>query len=354
MRRLCGATISILLLASCGPDLGPADEAAALEIVYTPDGVPAFAGQALMIQSCGAGGFCHSEDIDAQERFGAPLGLDFDVRLASTSNEVELEAADRLLRNQQRVLSMRGHIWEQVQSGEMPPTGEAGRMYAESVNERFERIADDGVTATPLPGLDTEEGRELLRNWLASRTPVIERSQERVDREPNVTGFTIAACERSCVDPTWPAINAQIIQPSCALGRCHDNSDPAGALDLSGSDAEVHARILDAAPEGMQCVGEVPLLTASMPEMSLMYLKVAAASSDDVCGSRMPLSGNLLSEQRLCALRAWIQCGACVEADGGDCADCIAGEREACNVQLGAPGNCMETMPCPNRAALDI
>ncbi|GAB5547590.1 MAG: hypothetical protein RLO52_00185 [Sandaracinaceae bacterium] len=353
MRRF-SCVMFAMILASCGPDLGTADEAAAVEIVYTPDGVPAFAGQALMIQSCGAGGFCHSEDIDAQERFGAPLGLDFDLRLAATNNEVELDAAHRLLRNQQHVLAMRGEIWGQVQSGRMPPQGEAGQMYFASVNERFDRIDDDGVTATPLPGLDTEEGKDLLRNWLASRVPVIERTQERVDREPNVTGFTVAACERSCVDLTWPAINAQIIQPTCALGRCHDSSDPAGSLDLSGTDLEVHARILDAAPEGTQCTGEAPLLTASDPDQSLMYLKVAAASSDDVCGSRMPLSGNLLSEQRVCALRAWIQCGACVEADGGDCADCIEGERAACNVDVATPSQCIETTACPNRASLDM
>lgn len=343
----------LVLTGGCADDLGPGDERAALEVVYDAQGVPAFAGQALVIQSCGAGGFCHAEvgAGELERRFGAPAGLDFDLRVASTTTAAEDAASQRLWRDQLRVLAMREHVFDQVRSGAMPPGGAAGEAYAEeTAHVRFERVADDGVTFTPLPSLDTDEGRELLRVWLATRVPVVERTESRGDGSGNVTGFTVAACPRTCVDVTWERIYADVIEPSCASSACHDDVEPAGALDLSGGAGVVLDRITGAPPAGELCAASgVPILTPGEPSASLLYLKMAAARSSDVCGNRMPLSGNPPSPQALCAIEAWIDCGAC-GADDPRCDACADEARARCGVMIteGEP-RCASPAPCPNR-----
>jgi len=346
MRRL----LILLVLTGC-TDLGPKDEDASLEVVYDPQGVPAFAGQALMIQSCGAGAFCHAEADASERRYGAPAGLDFDLRVASTGADPEVEAAERLERDQLRTIAVRHHVWEQVHAGAMPPGGAAGEAYAgETAHVRFERVAADGVSFTPLPGLETEEGRELLRVWLASGAPVVERTEPRGDGEPNVTGFTVAPCARTCVDLTWESIHAEILAPSCASSSCHDAQEPEGALDLSGGPDAVLQRITGAPAEGALCVASgTPILTPGSPERSLLYVKMAATSSSEVCGNRMPQAGNPPSEQALCAIEAWIRCGACGAGDAS-CDDCIDEARASCGVTIeaGEP-RCTAPSACPNR-----
>jgi hypothetical protein len=71
----------------------------------------------------------------------------------------------------------------------------------------------------------------------------------------------------------------------------------------------------------------------------------------------MPLSGSALTEQRLCAIREWIECGACAEARGASdnaCADCIgeAERLERCNLAVdGGSAACAEQTACLPRAS---
>jgi hypothetical protein len=350
-----------LASAGCTPSVGECDQERALELAYDQDGVPAFAGQALMIEGCGSGGFCHSEGIERAERFGAPHGLDFDVRPASTSTEftsteMENAAVARLEEDRLRVLQLRGDIWDQVDEGRMPPSGESGAEYRASVTVSYEIVTNEaGTEFGPLPGLDTEEGRDILRNWLACGAPVVERTVERADREPTAN-FIVPVCQRDCVDLTWPSIHERIITPGCATARCHDDSDPAAQLDLSGDAMAAYDRIVDAAAVGLQCMSEgTPILTPGDPDASLLLVKVEAPSSEDVCGSKMPLSGSALPQQRLCAIREWIDCGACPEADGGDCAACIreAERLDRCGlVEDAGAVACAEEPACMARASL--
>ena len=55
----------------------------------------------------------------------------------------------------------------------------------------------DSVTGetTPLPGLDTEEGREILRNWLSCRVPVVERT-EPMERDGHVPFGSVVSVTR--------------------------------------------------------------------------------------------------------------------------------------------------------------
>src|SRR5690606_10471103 len=110
--------------------------------------------------------------------------------------------------------------------------------------------------------------------------------------------------------------------------------------------------VSDGESRGDQCGPEgLPLIAPGDPEGSLLFLKVRATSSDEVCGSAMPLSGNPLTEQGLCALRAWIECGACEDPEDAACRPCVEAARVACNIPAGATnGECITTRPCPNRA----
>ena len=82
MRRVALA-LSFVLSGGCGPELGVCDEPQALRVAYDglesidgapPSGLPAYEGQALMIQSCGYGGFCHGADgIPVANRHAAPM-----------------------------------------------------------------------------------------------------------------------------------------------------------------------------------------------------------------------------------------------------------------------------------------
>lgn len=358
MQKKYRAVVVLLaaLLTACAPDeVGECDPEAALELVYTADGVPAFAGQALVNQSCGGGSFCHAGDLPPERRFGAPLGLDFDLSLASTSAELAPEEAARLDREQLRVHRHRGMILEQVASGAMPPRGDVGQSVLSSVTT-YDRVGPDGRTFTPLPSAGSPEGQELLRNWLACGSPVVERTVEPSEGE-NAAGFTVAACERGCVDTTWPAIAQDILAPSCAFSRCHDAEDPEADLDLSlsGDNAlpALHARLLEGTARGPLCVDDArgaAMITPGAPEDSLLLQKVDPEALP--CGSLMPLGGAALSEQRLCALRAWIACGACADPDDARCAECQREARAECGVvvdEAGQPG-CAEETACPGFA----
>ncbi len=373
-------------MVGCFPSPGPCDEGAALEVVYSPEGTPAFAGQAVMQLSCGNGGFCHGESgeggIPLADRFGAPAGLSYDLGIAATSQgtcsdracdsaplscedfpdscravccaEAPSEAAGRrLARDQRLVLSMPGTILSQIDSGLMPPPGSTGDAYRRQVaGQSYDRFADDGVTATPLPTLVDDEqsarrqAQEIFRNWLACGAPVIERTVAHRELD-NFAGFTVASCERACVDVSWPAIYEQVIEPSCTASRCHDADDPGGRLDLSAQ-ATAYTELFERMSEGAQCGGSTRLV-AGDPDGSLLIDKIEATSSADVCGSRMPLSGAPLSEQRRCAIREWVRLGACADPTDSRCAADLAAARSTCGVDTSQDNGCAVVTPCSNR-----
>ncbi|MFK7990278.1 MAG: hypothetical protein AB8I08_29930 [Sandaracinaceae bacterium] len=344
-----------LLVLGCTPDVGACDpEGPAFEVVYDEFGTPAMAGQALMIESCGGGGFCHSEGIAAPDRFNAPSGLAFDVTIASTSAQPQDGATARLAVHQARIARMRGEIWAEVDSGRMPPNVEREGVV---VDDLYARVDDDGVTARDLPGLDVEEGRTILREWLACGAPVVERTQPRGDELAPV-GFTVRACNRRCVDPTFADLHEAVLERSCATGACHDADEPSARLDLTdtGGLNALLSRLTSgttAATEGCsecQCgddeaFASMPLITPGEPDASLLYRKV---EPERACGGVMPLSGSPLSAQALCALREWIACGA--PSDPSSEAECIDAARATCGVQvMGGVVSCAEEDTCANR-----
>ena len=337
-----------LPLSACLPGTGDCDREAAAQLAYDQNGVPAFVGQALVITSCGDGAFCHAPGVAAGDRFGAPAGLDYDVRVVSTTPEPDPERALALRDAQDRILAQHAFIMQQVQDGHMPPRGAAGASYAMGVTSQFRVALGDGTNA-PLPSLDDPDAQEELRNWIACGAPLVERTEPRSDAQDNAAGFTVPACDSTCIDLTWPALHAGLIVPGCAGAKCHDGVTAAGGLDLSGDPTVVRDRLLDAPADGLLCRARGgPLLTAGDPSSSLLYLKVAPVDGRVPCGVRMPVSGSALNAQRLCALSAWITCGACADPADAACATCIEEHRASCGVPAGGTmsGECVEQTIC--------
>ncbi|MGE0788316.1 MAG: hypothetical protein AB7S26_21765 [Sandaracinaceae bacterium] len=354
------ASIALLMTmtgASCTEVPGECDSDRATRVVHADgEGEPAFAGQALVVSSCGYGAFCHAETATGMNRFGAPVAFDLDVAPASYDESVG--DVERLDRQQRFVAEHRDAIWGAVDSGSMPP-GANGRAVLENPIRPRYRAYDEDPAGVPLPALDTAEGREILRNWLACGTPVIERPIERRDAMASI-GFVAGAtcvetddcrmtayarcdttrglCTR-CVDdadcahlpergncasgrcqpdiePTWEAIHDTIIARSCAIADCHLDPQPDAEtqLDLGGGAEALYARLSTVSTSELCGPLALPLVTPGDPSASLLHVKLLLApgsEEDAACGTRMPYgSVSGLPSAWIDAIDAWITAGA--------------------------------------------
>lgn len=300
-----------LLAAGCHPEVGPCDVGEARRVVYDGVGTPAFEGQALMIQSCGHGAFCHSSDIPIENRKGVPEGLEYDLRLASFAAAAEPEATERLRAMQQRAFAHRHVIWDQVARGGMPVRGAVGDevLGAAPVYQRFDPGSGEG---TPLPALDSEEGREVLRNWLACGLPVVERTEPIGDGQAvEAVGWVVPGIDVEPLAPNWPDIYARLVEPRCATGPCH-GTQTAGGLDLRG-ESETLDRLVGGVAASAPCLGTgAPMIDTDNPDDSLFLQKMTGrdGSGAPVCGDLMPIGGARVDARSLNAIRDWIAAGA--------------------------------------------
>jgi hypothetical protein len=359
---LLGAVCLGLVVAApaCATELGECDLEAAFEIAYTADGSPAFVGQALVIQSCGGGGFCHAEGLAPSQRFGAPAALTLDLRIAATTRLPEAAAVARLRRAQDVAAAHRWPILDTVLAGTMPPGGAAGAAVLGSTPS-YDRVGEDGRTFSALPAIGSDDGVALLRNWLACGVPVVERTEPVPEGEVDSAGFPVAACVRRCVDPVLRDIEQAILRPSCATAACHDDDAPAAGLDLSlpPGDAPLDrllTRLTVQSAAGEECIADPtwagrPMVVPGDPEGSFLFHKTAPSTGAVACGRRMPLARSLLGPQATCALEAWIRCGACGPEDG-TCDACVDQARTVCGVRVGPDGmaTCQDTVRCPRFA----
>jgi hypothetical protein len=317
-------------VAGCAANVGSrasCDREAATTVVYTVEGEPAYIGQALLIQSCaGGGGFCHA--TDASDRFGAPAGLDFD---AFPLRDTDAAALERLAAVQTTIHGSRNAIWGSVVSGTMPP-GAAGRDHQ---SDAYWVPDATGELTLPIPTLDTAEGREALRNWLACGSPVVERSapvpiactsdadcagSRLCDGARGIcfgVGYVEPAYEVS-FDPDFPSIYERILAPRCASATgCH-GAEPRGVdLDLS---SEAMARLsLVGVPASMRAdlgascgASGLTRVVPGDPDASLLVLKLGGEPDNPSagCGDRMPSGASGLSPAAIAAIRQWITDGA--------------------------------------------
>ena len=296
----------------------PEDDARARTIVYRRDGSPAYAGQALLITSCGGGSFCHSEGATGAARFGVPLGLDFDPELADQVAD-PVHGAARLRRAQLRIFEYRDQIWTAVLDGSMPPPGALGTRVRQAPYVTF----DAADARTDAPTLDTDAGRETLRNWLACGAPVIERTGGlgsttscSADRDCPLTGI----CDlrtRACmpigetsplrivpIDPTWSSIYDVVVASRCATGACHGAERPAAGLDFHTEAIALDTLMTTQTSITAACAATGgPLIVPGQPESSLLYRKL---TDPEVCGGIMPRGGGQLPPRYTDAIRDWI------------------------------------------------
>lgn len=323
MRRLA---LLLLLASGCQPDLGECDPDAAREVVFVDPiqgdvtgtgGQAMFAGQALLVSSCGNGAFCHSEVSAPTLRFGAFAGFSLDLRPAcdarAPAGDCSPEDRARLQRAQRDAWRARHALYEQVQRGSMPPRRSWDAIRRENPVPTFSRA--DG---SPLPGLDTPEGRLILSNWLACNAPVVEevRDVESGRRAGDYcgdgrVGDCIHAGPRNIEPPesTWPSIYERVIRPLCA--SCHGPGPTdyrvESQLDLSDIDT-AYTAIVGTAATGAFCVPEARTHVVPGDAMaSVFYEKMA---TDQTCGDRMPQGGPYLPAPVLEAIAVWIENGA--------------------------------------------
>lgn len=379
----CALACSLLVLATsatsvlgCKRDLGecnldgqtsdgrPIDGPAAFDIAYrATDGLPMYEGQALVQSTCGDGAFCHAPAAVGGDRIGVPAGLNFDVDLACTDGsqdpsclqpiqsceggQTDTAYCDRLtnLRNNQNQVNRwaEGMIQE-MRAGAMPP-GEAGRRVRNNTPWLRKFDPDRPERSEELPSIESNEAREIVRNWLACQAPVIGRteltSNASLELEP-----CPSVDDEICIyngpqgelpDPEWSQIYWGIMFTQCVIchGPPNDTTDdpnpdnplggdiPGGgsaaglaALDLTGSDTtdttnwptESWSAVVDVlAADPGECAGAGTLVIPNDSAGSIMIQKMRNVQT---CGERMPTVGNPVSEARIQIVEEWIDLGA--------------------------------------------
>ncbi len=246
-----------LALAACSTDLGPCDETLAKTVVYSDDaeGLPAYAGQALIDSSCGNGSFCHSAYATDYARYGVPLGLDFDMALATDAAQTDVLANGKLEVEEERYA-----IYREVETGHMPP----GPIGAE--------VAGAGRSYAGLPALRSDEGLRILRNWLACGAPVVQ-STTALPPGVKAVGDVVPAqsssgcstglvsCSGACVDLQSDVLNCGACDSPCGggtvcyAGGCLAGGCPAPTSDCGGSCVDTSSDINNCGSCGHPCTG---------------------------------------------------------------------------------------------------
>lgn len=310
------AVLLALGLGACSPSVGDScDEDAARTPYYrTSDGAPAYPGQALLLENCAS---CHNDP----GAYGAPAGMELDAALVTSGGDDGIQQARKLLARQATIHRQRDLIHGSVVSGAMPPPGYA------VTSSNYENAA--GVE---LPTLDTEEGREMLRNWLACDSPVVERTAPLAQAcsAPSdcvVTNFCDSATSQcvgvgdvvpargsvDCNTPeaNWPWIYNCVMVDSCAGAACHIGG-AAGGLAMDTMESAFDALVgVGPGPMTLSCAGEEDYVVPNEPDVSLLVHKIEGMDETGApaCGQRMPIGPELPAEE-IEAIRMWIMDGA--------------------------------------------
>ena len=90
----------------------------------------------------------------------------------------------------------------------------------------------------------------------------------------------------------------QVLTQRCSTDICHDSDEPAAALDLS----QTTLNLIGVPSTDPNCSDRV-LVDPAVPENSFLLEKIDTFSPE--CGSRMPLAGELESEEIACFVE-WV------------------------------------------------
>ncbi|MEM6957327.1 MAG: hypothetical protein AAF645_16670, partial [Myxococcota bacterium] len=246
MRAYSWTVVALALtLGGCRAKLGECNEPA-LRIVYTVEGNPMFAGQALTQRYC-ANGECHNSSVTGSGRRGAPFGFDMDtVHLdvaACTPGTLNTDAClleqRRLAVATQVAFDFRDLSWNEIEQDRMPPVG-ARNLPDTDTSGLFFSLTDGGDpnTTDPVPSLREPEGRELIRNWLACGLPIVgvleptrdTASFEQACPESTIPDDSFFQCRfapipRMEIAPNFDDIFAFIEQQQCNTSACHGGTE---------------------------------------------------------------------------------------------------------------------------------
>jgi hypothetical protein len=108
----------------------------------------------------------------------------------------------------------------------------------------------------------------------------------------------------SPVDPsaTFTRVQSEIFTPSCAFSGCHAGATPQQGMDLSAGKS--YGQIV-----GVKAT-ESTRLRIAPGDVALSYLVSKTAGDATITGSRMPLGGPYLSDQKQQLLADWVRRGA--------------------------------------------
>lgn len=314
------AVCAALLGAGCEAELGgscdDATRAVAETVACTPELNVQYAGQALVNGTC-AGGFCHSIDAANDDtraevgqrnaRRGVPGGFNFDLRHATTANEL-----DQLRSNRAYIAAHAGEFYALVESGDMPREG----PNVPAVDSSQGVVA---ATGEELPTLDTAAGRAILRAWLICGAPVVERTTNEAPAPGAPVGDALDPTICAEPEPTFDSLFAVVIRGSCAVEGCHagvppDGSAPTGMMLLDPNDPALSYTNLVGVPAmGVECIdGGGTRVIAGDPDASLLIRKLEGDGTPDgaACGGRMPQGGPYLRASTIRVFRDWIAAGA--------------------------------------------
>jgi hypothetical protein len=293
--RVASSLVVVVLLAGCKADLGQCDMTAATQVVYAVDGTPYYPGQALVQQSC-AGNYCHVSTAVGGSRFGAPHGLDFDLNVLTAQSPAESVPA--LEHGISQVRDKAGDMYDAIQAGAMPP-GKNGEREPQSWTVDNTPVALD---------LRTDNGKAIMRNWLACNAPVIAATTDSPLQAQVVTMGAVVPPKKIVVAPTFQSVYDSVLKGSCV--SCHTAGGPFTAmtpLDFS-SPAAAYASLAKDASTTAMCGGRGKLVVPGSCKTSLLYLKLQPAPV--VCGQPMPLGGTPVAPASVQALCDWIDAGA--------------------------------------------
>jgi hypothetical protein len=248
-----------------------------------------------------------------------------DANLVTGTGNEAIAQARQLLSRQTIIHRNRDLIYGQVTGGDMPPPG---FVPAESGYE--------DADGTALPLITTPEAHEILRNWLACRSPVIERTTPLdVDCTTNADCVVTYRCDTEIMTcegvgrvvaarpsedcstprPEWPWIWTCMFSPDFAQGGCNGaachGGSAGGGLVMTSRDGAYDA-LFDGMPSASaSCAGQEPFVVPNDPDGSLLIHKLEGVDGAGmpVCGSRMPV-GTPLSEAEVDNIRMWIANGA--------------------------------------------
>jgi cytochrome c5 len=218
-----------------------------------------YGGQAIMNSSC-ANGICHSSQVSGAARNGAPQGLDFDVfPIAESEGEgdattktmhtiVKLKDEDvKGLRERQRnIFEKRNLIWTQVKEGLMPPDGMFDQfkqlIRIKGTDEKSPCIAK----GNGYMDITTKPSQDILRNWLACNTPIVESAGVNVDENgvAGQAGYQFISCEAP-PDTTPVGDGGVPINDGGGLGGMDGGTDAGGGGVASVTLTQLQEKVFD-------------------------------------------------------------------------------------------------------------